>query len=180
VRGFGDARGLSPGLFALLACALLLPACGEKVGMRGRCRSAQTRCQTPSPGLLAQSDLSPHSGERKRSPGRPNTPTEVTFSLSALAWRGWGKGVGVRGFGDARGPSPGLLDLLACALLLPACGEKVGMRGRCRSAQTRCQAPSPGLLMQSDLSPLAGRGKYISFWLVTTSHRAAAQTPLRP
>jgi hypothetical protein len=30
-------------------------------------------------------------------------------------------------------------------LLLPACGEKVGMRGRCRLAQNRGEAPSPSV-----------------------------------
>jgi hypothetical protein len=31
----------------------------------------------------------------------------------------------------------------AFALLLPACGEKVGMRGRCRWAQNNGHAPAP-------------------------------------
>ena len=52
-------------------------------------------------------------------------------------------------------------------LPLPACGERVGVRGRCRDsepkrcstdAQTRGEAPSPGSLARSDLSPHAGRG----------------------
>ena len=56
----------------------------------------------------------------------------------------------------------------AAALLpLPACGERVGVRGRFREsepprissdAQTRGEAPSPGSLTRSDLSPHAGRG----------------------
>ena len=45
------------------AYALLLPACGEKVGMRGCYRLAQTCGWVPSPARFAR-DLSPHSGER--------------------------------------------------------------------------------------------------------------------
>src|SRR5262249_42523346 len=61
----------------------------------------------------------------------------------------------------------------AAALLLPlpACGERVGGRGRIhrgglsegkgpvRQAQTRREAPSPGAQERADLSPQAGRGK---------------------
>jgi hypothetical protein len=48
-------------------------------------------------------------------------------------------------------------------LLLPACGEKVGMRGPFRRAQDRGNAPSPSLAELAgpvgslDLSPHAGR-----------------------
>jgi hypothetical protein len=48
-------------LFSLRALALLLPACGEKVGMRGRSRYAQDCEHTPSPARFAR-DLSPHAG----------------------------------------------------------------------------------------------------------------------
>ena len=41
----------------------------------------------------------------------------------------------------------------------PACGEKVGMRGRRRHARNRGKAPSPAALRADDLSPRAGRGK---------------------
>jgi hypothetical protein len=52
-------------------------------------------------------------------------------------------------------------DLKRCALLLPACGEKVGMRGRFRSAQARGHAPSPGLLRNPTSPRTAGRGKQV-------------------
>src|SRR5664279_736297 len=47
-------------------------------------------------------------------------------------------------------------------LPLPACGERVGVRGFFRSAQTCGLAPSPARLRSasaSDLSPRAGRGE---------------------
>ena len=48
-------------------------------------------------------------------------------------------------------------------LPLPACGERVGVRGRLHrlrpSAQTRGDAPSPGAQERADLSPQAGRGE---------------------
>jgi hypothetical protein len=59
------------------------------------------------------------------------------------------------------------------ALPLPACGERVGVRGRfhesepssiAADAQTRGEAPSPGSLPRSDLSPHAGRGSSARSW----------------
>jgi hypothetical protein len=44
-------------------------------------------------------------------------------------------------------------------LLLPACGEKVGMRGPFGSAQNRGGRPLTRIASQSDLSPHAGRGE---------------------
>jgi len=65
--------------------------------MRALCRIAQTRGQAPLPAHSAR-DLSPHRGERKEIAG-PNGRGGEHFFLSPLG-RGWGKGVGVRGFGD--------------------------------------------------------------------------------
>ena len=48
----------------------------------------------------------------------------------------------------------------ATLLLLPACGEKVGMRGRCRSAPSCDKAPSPELLRNSTSPRAAGRGEH--------------------
>ena len=46
-------------------------------------------------------------------------------------------------FADARDDEAQTRSRGAFALLLPACGEKVGMRGRCRLAQHNGHAPSP-------------------------------------
>jgi hypothetical protein len=45
------------------------------------------------------------------------------------------------------------------ALLLPACGEKVGMRGRNQTLRIAEKPPHPTALRAVDLSPLAGRGE---------------------
>src|SRR5882724_6541542 len=60
---------------------------------------------------------------------------------------------------------------------LPACGERVGVRGTLRDvgeSWTRGESPSPGShFMRSDLSPRAGRGKRHSLLERDGVHQAA-------
>jgi hypothetical protein len=133
-------RRLTPALIFVSrprpARRLPLPACGERVGVRGRRRLAQNRGEAPSPGLLrfACNPTSPRTRGEVNHDDRPAPSPRVRGE-------GWGEGASPLGSESRRGPLTRIAALRLQSDLSPHAGR--GQSQSNKSGRSRGNANSP-------------------------------------